>query len=126
MGLTCRWMLNCLPDRNRAWRRAVDPGEAARAATVSYGYTGHVMDFPGTINNHFEHSSIICVSISQKSLAYHGFKKDRAAERAARTWRISIWSARRTNLETDAECILAACGNLLNGGQGFLPPLAAK
>src|SRR5262245_39587415 len=23
--------------------------------TVSYGYTGHVMDFPGTINNHFEH-----------------------------------------------------------------------
>src|SRR5881628_250685 len=23
--------------------------------TVCYGYTGHVMDFPGTINNHFEH-----------------------------------------------------------------------
>src|SRR5947208_7904926 len=23
--------------------------------TVCYGYTGHVMDFPGTINNHHEH-----------------------------------------------------------------------
>ena len=22
---------------------------------VSYGYTGHVMDFPGTINGHYEH-----------------------------------------------------------------------
>src|SRR5439155_13591182 len=22
---------------------------------VAYGYTGHVMDFPGTINQHFEH-----------------------------------------------------------------------
>ena len=22
---------------------------------MSYGYTGHVMDFPGTINGHFEH-----------------------------------------------------------------------
>src|SRR5436305_13855423 len=24
--------------------------------TVCYGYTGHVMDFPGTINSHYEHS----------------------------------------------------------------------
>ena len=23
--------------------------------TVNYGYTGHVMDFPGTINNDYEH-----------------------------------------------------------------------
>src|SRR5467141_204199 len=42
--------------------------------TVCYGYTGHVMDFPGTINNHFEHFIHHVLDIT-KSLAYHGFKK---------------------------------------------------
>ena len=27
---------------------------AANYPVVAYGYTGHVMDFPGTINNDFE------------------------------------------------------------------------
>ena len=31
------------------------PGQLLVLPTVCYGYTGHVMDFPGTINNHFEH-----------------------------------------------------------------------
>src|SRR5690242_21898048 len=42
--------------------------------TVCYGYTGHVMDFPGTINQHFEHFIDHVLDIT-KSLAYHGFKK---------------------------------------------------
>ena len=41
---------------------------------VAYGYTGHVMDFPGTINNDFEHFMHHVLDIT-KSLAYHGFKK---------------------------------------------------
>src|SRR6185295_3531602 len=42
--------------------------------TVCYGYTGHVMDFPGTINNDFEHFQHHVLDIT-RSLAYHGFKK---------------------------------------------------
>src|SRR5262249_23823427 len=41
---------------------------------VAYGYTGHVMDFPGTINTDFEHFMHQVLDIT-KSLAYHGFKK---------------------------------------------------
>ena len=41
---------------------------------VWYGYTGHVMDFPGTINTHYE-TFIHQVLDITKSLAYHGFKK---------------------------------------------------
>src|SRR5436309_5389059 len=42
--------------------------------TVCYGYTGHVMDFPGTINHHYDHFIKHVLDIT-KSLAYHGFKK---------------------------------------------------
>jgi creatinine amidohydrolase len=41
---------------------------------VAYGYTGHVMDFPGTINQHYQHFIDHVLDIT-KSLAYHGFKK---------------------------------------------------
>ena len=41
---------------------------------IAYGYTGHVMDFPGTINNDSEHFIHHVLDIT-KSLAYHGFKK---------------------------------------------------
>src|SRR5437868_5291708 len=47
---------------------------------VAYGYTGHVMDFPGTINNDFEHFVHHVLDIT-KSLAYHGFKKSPPAQR---------------------------------------------
>ena len=41
---------------------------------LAYGYTGHVMDFPGTINTHYE-TFIKQVLDVTKSLAYHGFKR---------------------------------------------------
>lgn len=41
---------------------------------MNYGYTGHVMDFPGTINNDYRHFVDHVLDIV-KSLAYHGFKK---------------------------------------------------
>ena len=41
---------------------------------IAYGYTGHVMDFPGTINTDYEHFMHQVLDVT-KSLAYHGFKK---------------------------------------------------
>jgi len=41
---------------------------------VWHGYTGHVMDFPGTINTHYEMFIKQVLDITQ-SLANHGFKK---------------------------------------------------
>jgi creatinine amidohydrolase len=88
--------------------------------TVSYGYTGHVMDFPGTINNHWEHFIDHVLDIT-KSLAYHGFKKILLLNGHGSNMPNLDIVARRTNLETDAECILAAWWNLLTVDKEFLP-----
>ena len=74
---------------------------------VAYGYTGHVMDFPGTINNDFEHFMHHVLDIT-KSLAYHGFKKIILLNGHGSNMPNLDLVARRTNLETDAECVLAA------------------
>src|SRR5205823_3299870 len=87
---------------------------------VWYGYTGHVMDFPGTINTHFE-TFIHQVLDITKSLAYHGFKKIVLLNGHGSNMPNLDLVARRTNLETDAECILAAWWNLLTVDKGFLP-----
>ena len=75
--------------------------------TVCYGYTGHVMDFPGTINNDFEHFMHHVLDIT-KSLAYHGFKKILLLNGHGSNMPNLDLVARRTNLETDAECICTA------------------
>jgi creatinine amidohydrolase len=87
---------------------------------VWYGYTGHVMDFPGTINTHFE-TFIHQVLDITKSLAYHGFKKIVLLNGHGSNMPNLDLVARRTNLETDAECILAAWWNLLTVDREFLP-----
>jgi creatinine amidohydrolase len=88
--------------------------------TVSYGYTGHVMDFPGTINNDFEHFMHHVLDIT-KSLAYHGFKKILLLNGHGSNMPNLDLVARRTNLETDAECVLAAWWQLLTVDKEFLP-----
>lgn len=88
--------------------------------TVSYGYTGHVMDFPGTINNHWEHFIDHVLDIT-KSLAYHGFKKILLLNGHGSNMPNLDLVARRTNIETDAECILAAWWNLLTVDKEFMP-----
>src|SRR5437588_476700 len=74
---------------------------------VAYGYTGHVMDFPGTINNDFEHFMHHVLDIT-KSLAYHGFKKILLLNGHGSNMPNLDLVARRTNLETDAECLWEA------------------
>jgi creatinine amidohydrolase len=87
---------------------------------VAYGYTGHVMDFPGTINSHFEHFMRHVLDIT-KSLAYHGFKKIILLNGHGSNMPNLDLVARRTCLETDAECMLAAWWNLLKVDPQFLP-----
>ena len=87
---------------------------------VAYGYTGHVMDFPRTINQHFEHFIHHVLDIT-KSLAYHGFKKILLLNGHGSNMPNLDLVARRTNLETDAECILAGWWNLLSVDKEFMP-----
>lgn len=87
---------------------------------VAYGYTGHVMDFPGTINQHYQHFIDHVLDIT-KSLAYHGFKKIMLLNGHGSNMPNLDLVARRTNLETDAECILGAWWNLLTVDKTFLP-----
>ena len=92
---------------------------------VAYGYTGHVMDFPGTINNDFEHFMHHVLDIT-KSLAYHGFKKIILLNGHGSNMPNLDLVARRTNLETDAECVLARLVEPADGRQGVPAALAAE
>lgn len=85
--------------------------EAARAVpdkvlvmpAIVHGYTAHVMDFPGTINIHYEHFIKMIMDVG-KSLAYHGFKKIILLNGHGSNWPNLDLASRRINLETDAEC----------------------
>ncbi|MGQ0634132.1 MAG: creatininase family protein [Planctomycetaceae bacterium] len=87
---------------------------------VCYGYTGHVMDFPGTINSHYAHFIEHVLDVT-KSLAYHGFKKIMLLNGHGSNAPNLDLVARRTNLETDAECVATAWWNLLTIDKSFLP-----
>ncbi len=87
---------------------------------VWYGYTAHVMDFPGTINTHYA-TFIESVLDITRSLAYHGFKKILLLNGHGSNMPNLDLVARRTNLETDAECILAGWWNFLTVDKTFLP-----
>ncbi len=87
---------------------------------LSYGYTGHVMDFPGTINIHYthfiEHTLDVC-----KSLAYHGFKKMLLLNGHGSNMPNLDLVARRLNLETDAECGFTGWWRFLTVDPEFMP-----
>jgi creatinine amidohydrolase len=87
---------------------------------VAYGYTGHVMDFPGTINSDYQNFMNHVLDIT-RSLAYHGFKKIILLNGHGSNMPNLNLVARRTNLETDAECILAAWWDLLSVDKDFMP-----
>ena len=87
---------------------------------VPYGYTGHVMDFPGTINSHYQNFINYVLDVT-KSLAYHGFKKILLLNGHGSNMPNLDLVARRTNLETDAECMLTAWWQLLTVDKEFLP-----
>ena len=78
------------------------------------------MDFPGTINTHFEHFIDGVLDIA-KSLAYHGFKKIILLNGHGSNWPNLDLVARRANLETDAECVPINWWGLLTVDKEFMP-----
>lgn len=88
--------------------------------TICYGYTGHVMDFPGTINSNYTTFMEHVLDVT-KSLAYHGFKKIILLNGHGSNMPNLDLVSRRTNLETDAECLVIAWWNLLTVDKAFLP-----
>src|ERR1700739_518000 len=109
----------CPTEIGRGAGRAV-PEKMLVLPTVCYGYTGHVMAFPGTINNDFEHFTHHALDIT-RSLAYHGFKKILLLNGHGSNMPNLDLVARRTNLETDAECVLTGWWQLLTVDKEFLP-----
>lgn len=96
------------------------PEEILVLPTVAYGYTGHVMDFPGTLNIHYTHFIDMVADIA-KSLAYHGFKKMILLNGHGSNMPNLDLAARRVNVETDAECVLCSWWSLLTVDKDFLP-----
>jgi creatinine amidohydrolase len=92
---------------------------------VAYGYTGHVMDFPGTINSDYRTFQDHVLDIT-RSLAYHGFKKIILFNGHGSNMPNLDLVARRGNLETDAECVCLAWWNLLTVDKEFLPSWRAS
>jgi creatinine amidohydrolase len=88
--------------------------------TIVHGYTGHVIDFPGTINIHYEHFIAMVLDVA-KSLAYHGFKKILLLNGHGSNMPNLDLVARRANLETDAECVFCAWWSLLTVDPEFMP-----
>ena len=96
------------------------PDEVLVMPPLVHGYTAHVMDFPGTINIHWEHFIKYVVDVG-KSLAYHGFKKIVLLNGHGSNAPNLDLAARRVNLETDGECIAASWWQLLTVDPEFLP-----
>lgn len=87
---------------------------------IIHGYTGHVMDFPGTINIHWELFIKYAIDVA-KSLAYHGFKKIIFLNGHGSNAPNLDLASRRINIETDAECIAVNWWSLLNVDPTFMP-----
>ena len=85
---------------------------------IVHGYTAHVMDFPGTINIHYEHFIRMVMDVG-KSLAYHGFKKIILLNGHGSNWPNLDLASRRINLETDAECSAVCWWSLITIDQEF-------
>jgi creatinine amidohydrolase len=96
------------------------PHEILVMPPIVHGYTAHVMDFPGTINIHWEHFIKFVLDVG-KSLAYHGFKKIVLLNGHGSNVPNLDLVARRINLETDAECIATSWWMMLTVDKNFLP-----
>ena len=120
-GLHLPLDVDCVCPRGVALHAAkLIPDKILVLPTIVHGYTGHVMDFPGTINVHWEHFIEMVLDVA-KSLAYHGFKKIILLNGHGSNMPNLDLVARRADLETDAECAFCAWWNLLTVDKKFLP-----
>ncbi len=94
--------------------------EAARRAPesmlvlppVAYGYTHHVMDFPGTINIEPSHLVGFLLDIT-RSVAHHGFKRIIIVNGHGSNHPLMEQVGRQTNLQTDALCLTLSWWSLV-------------
>lgn len=96
------------------------PDQCLVMPTQIHGYTGHVMDFPGTINVHYTHFINLMVDIG-KSLAYHGFKRILYLNGHGSNMPNLDLVSRRVNIETDAVSGYCAWWSMLTVDKGFMP-----
>ena len=94
------------------------PDQVLIMPPIIHGYTAHVMDFPGTINIHYEHFIRMVMDVG-KSLAYHGFKKIILLNGHGSNWPNLDLASRRINLETDAECSAVCWWSLITIDKEF-------
>ena len=87
--------------------------------SVAYGYTSHVMDFPGTITIHHETFMRYIVDIGL-SLAYHGFKKMIVINGHRSNMQPLGLATRRIMLESDAWVGIALWCNLTQTRSSFM------
>ena len=86
---------------------------------ICYGYTSHVMDFPGTINTNYG-TFIEAVLDVIRSLAYHGFRRVVLLNGHGSNTPCLDIAARRGNLETTATCAFVSWWQLLTIDKAFL------
>ena len=86
---------------------------------VAYGYTTHVMDFPGSVTIHHETFIRYIVDIL-KSLAYHGFSRIIVINGHGSNIPPLDLACRRANLETEANVALASWWDLTVADPEFM------
>lgn len=87
---------------NEAGRRS--PEDMLILPSVAYGYTHHVMDFPGTIN--IEPGTFVRFLLDiTRSVAYHGFKRIMIVNGHGSNHPLVEQAGRQTALQTDALCL---------------------
>lgn len=80
------------------------PADMLVMPEVAYGYTHHVMDFPGTIN--IEPTTFVRLLIDiGRSVAYHGFKRIIIINGHGSNAPLVEVAARQVSLQTDAACM---------------------
>ena len=80
------------------------PADLLVMPEVAYGYTHHVMDFPGTVN--IEPTTFVRLLIDiGRSVAYHGFKRIIMINGHGSNAPLVEVAARQVSLQTDAACM---------------------
>lgn len=79
---------------------------------VAYGYTQHVMDFPGTINIEPETFVRFLLDIT-RSVAYHGFERIVIVNGHGSNHPLVEQAGRQTTLQTSALCLTLSWWNLV-------------
>jgi creatinine amidohydrolase len=77
------------------------PAELLVMPTIPYGYNEHALDFPGTINVHYDHFIEYCLDVC-KSVVYAGFDRIVLIDGHGSNEHLCEFIARRATLETDA------------------------